>query len=112
MKLIGQKRVAEHVEHIGKTTPIRRAAVRETSALRYNGDLSDDPPNGCTMVLRVQKGPQLGPTMSRYVSLSDSLCEFLQSDTNRNGFMDLEKMFTTETDCGHNPYHVLESDSI
>ena len=45
LKLIGQKRVVKHAEQTGKTTAIRRIAVRETSALRCNGDLNDGPPD-------------------------------------------------------------------
>ena len=45
LKLIGQKRVVIHAVQTGKITPIRCIAVRETSALRYNGDPNYGPSN-------------------------------------------------------------------
>jgi len=57
-KLNGQKRVVKYAEQTGKTTSIRHIAVRETSALRYDGDPNND--HHCTMVSMGQRVPQLG----------------------------------------------------
>ena len=69
-----------------KNNPDQMYSCARDSALRYNGDLNDGPPmmdHHCTMVSRGQRGPQLGPKIPRYASLSDSKCWNLVAKTQR-----------------------------